>query len=95
MMAPWAVTPVVAAVAILGFAAVARLERTGKSRSVITAVVLALFLALVALLLLSQNNILEWTIGLLVGVGVGYSVFFHRNARRSPQGGPPSRSVGS
>ena len=95
MMAPWAVTPVVAAVAILGFGAVARLERTGKSRSVITAVTFVLFLILMALLLLSQNNILEWTIGLLIGVGVGYSVFFHRNARRSPQGGPPSQSVGS
>jgi len=95
MMAPWAVTPAVAAVALLGFAAVARLERTGKSRSTITAVVFVLFLALMALLLLSQHNILEWTIGLLVGVGVGYSVFFHRNARQSPQGDSPGQTVGS
>lgn len=82
MIAPWLVTPLAAVVIIAGCAVIARMERAGRSNASVTAVALGMFLVLVGVLVSTQDELVAWMTGVLVGIGIGYAFFFHRNARR-------------
>lgn len=79
MTLEWFLVPLVAVTLILGAALMARLERRGVATAVISAVVAVMLGLVLTLLLLFPDALTAWLIGVLVGVGVSYSWFLHRN----------------
>jgi len=79
-MDDWLITPLVALLAIALSALIRFLEKKSRPQRDTYITFFVGFVALFSILVFTQAH-QSWLLGMLIGMGVSYAWFFHRNAR--------------